>query len=587
MATAAEKPRPKARSKLRSGAAQRRRSSRTPDPTTKYARAVVRGAVVACRYVREACQRHLDDLERSDLRFDRRRAWRAITYFRTLRHVKNWWGGRAGEHITLQPPQEFIVGSLMGWVRHDGRRRFRDGYIEIARKNAKSTLVAGLISLLTFFDGEGGAEGYVAATKKDQARIIFGDAKLMMRRVPAYRRRLRILEHTISDPESGSRLVALGADADTMDGLNPHAVALDELHAHPTPKVLEVMESAVGARSQPMILKTTTAGWNRNSVCWRERERALRVLDPASDVEDDGLFAFVATLDQGDDYRDEKVWVKANPLLGVSVDIDELRRAVRKATDTPEELPNLLQKRFNVWVSNSIDRPFEMELFDAGADAIDVALLRGRPCFGGLDLARVRDLSSFALVFPPLDQGERWKYLGWHFIPADNVQQRTARDGAPYARWLAQEKVMGTPGDTTDLTAVRDKILEVAKLYEIREVAYDPTFAADIARDLTAAGVTVLEHFQKYSAMSLPSAELLRLITAKQLQHGGDPVLRWCADNLVLRSGPAGRLMPDKERSREKIDAMVALIMAVGRAAVAAPPEVNPYNERGIRRLGE
>ena len=554
---------------------RRRPAPRRPpstDPVTRYARSVVAGKVVAGKLVRQACQRHLDDLKASrttGLRFDARKAWRAITFFRTLRHIKV-----RKDYIHLEPWEEFIVGSLTGWVRPDGRRRFRDAYIEVARKNGKSTLLAGLMILLTFFDGEGGAEGYVAATKKAQAQIIFGDAKAMVRRCPTYKRRLKVLEYRISDPETSSTLLPLGADADTLDGLNPHVVAIDELHAHPTAAVLEVMESGQGSRAQPMVLKITTAGWNRNSVCWRQHERGVRVLDPQSDVDDDALFVFIASLDEGDDYRDEAVWAKANPNLDVSVNREFLRRDVKKATETPEELPNLLQKRFNKWVSNSIDHAINMELWDVEevAAPIDLARLKGRACYGGLDLAPVKDLSSFGLIFPPIDEGERWKYYGRHFVPIDNIRERTVRDKVPYERWAAEGWIVPTEGNQTDWDAIVEEILRLAGEFRIQEIAEDPAFSAAVSPKLQRAGLTVVDVRMGYMGMTYPCNELLRLVHAKQLQHGGDPVLRWSADNLVMRSGPMKRLMPDKERSREKIDPMVALILAIGRATVAAPP---------------
>lgn len=565
------------------------REPRVPDPVTKYARAVVAGGVVACKLVRWACQRHIADLKASPtsgLHFDRVRAWRAITFFRTLRHYKSRWDGA---YIHLQPWQEFIVGSLFGWRRADGRRRFRDAYIEVPRKNGKSTLLAGLMLLLTFFDGEGGAEGYVAATKKAQAQIIFGDAKHMVRKCPTYKRRLKVLEYRISDPETSSTLSPLGADADTLDGLNPHAVAIDELHAHPTSAVLEVMESGQGARAQPIVLKVTTAGWNRNSVCWRQHERAARMLDPESTVEDDALFAFIATLDDGDDFQDERVWAKANPNLDVSVDRDFLRRDVKKAADTPEELPNLLQKRFDVWVSNSIERAIDMKLWDAEhlLVPVDVNELLGRECFGGLDLAPVSDLTSFALVFPPIEPNELWKYVGLHFCPEDDLHERSRRDGVPYETWAQQGWITPTPGNQTDMDVVVDEILELAGKFKVRQIGEDPAFAASVSPRLqrVLGEKAVVDVRMGYMGMTFPTGVLLNHVRARDLQHGGDPVLRWAADNLVLRSGPAKRLMPDKERSREKIDPIVALILALGRAAIAMPPETSVYETHGPRGL--
>lgn len=561
------------------------RRPRAPDAVTRYARSVVAGRVVAGKLVRQACQRHLDDLRDGPargLRFDRERAWRAISFFRTLKHVE---GERAGEYIELEHWQEFIVGSLMGWLRRDEpdaggrrrgdgwRRRFKVAYLEISKKQGKSTMVAGLALLLTFFDGEIGAKGYAAATTRDQAKLVHGAASTMA--LQCYRRRLRPFKYVISDPLTNSSFTCVGARENSLDGLNASFVVLDELHLHPTPAVLEVMRRGQRARRQPMCVMITTAGWNRNSVCWRERELARKILDPEHGYDDDEEFAYIATLDEGDDYHDERVWPKAMPNLGVSVQADVVRADVRKADAEPEELPPMLQKIFNLWVSNSIDRPIDMALWDAAecAATIDLEELRGRPCYGAIDVARVGDLSSFSLVFPPVDEGELVKALGWHFIPDDDVVQRAKRDQVPYVKWRDAGAIIATPGNITDTKVIRETVLAQVKRFRIQQIAYDPTFAGDLAQDLAAAGLTLVQHFQNYSAMSLPCAELLSLVKSKRLQHGGDVVLRWAVDNLVMRSGPSKRLLPDKERSREKIDPAVALIMAVGRAALAPPPQ--------------
>jgi phage terminase large subunit-like protein len=566
----------------------RKKRRQIPDPTTRYARDVVAGRIVACKFVRQAAQRHLDDLRdggKRGLSFDRKEALRWIAYFRTQKHVD---GPFVGQYIVLEPWQEFITGALAGWFRGDVRR-FRQAYIEVSKKQGKSTWVAGIVRLLTFHDGEIGAKSYCAATTREQTKNVFETASMQVLQAPQERRRLKVHKYLISDPKRGQQLHAVGARENSLEGLRPKALVIDELHLHQTPAVLETLRRGQRAQRQPMCIMITTAGWNRNSVCWRERELARKILDPVEAYDDDREFVYIATLDDDDDYHDERVWVKAMPNLDVSVSREDVRADIARADAEPEELPALLQKIFNKWVSNSIDRAIDMTLWDTKEllVPVDEETLRGRHCFPALDLARVRDLSSLSLVFPPIEEGELFKYLGFHFIPEDDIKERSRRDGVPYAKWLAEGKVIGTSGDTTDLDAVGDKLLEVAKLYELRELAYDPTFATDIANRAKAAGLTVFEHYQNYSAMSLPCAELLRLVRSKALQHGGDPVARWCMDNLVMRSGPSKRLLPDKERSREKIDAAVAIIMSVGRAAISPPPAVNPYNERGVRRLGE
>lgn len=564
----------------------KKRPPKVPDPTTLYAREVLDGRVVACKLVQQACARHLEDLKdgaKRGLHFDRKAALGAIAFFRTLKYPD---GPRVGEYIKLEPWLEFITGSLMGW-KNGEVRRFRQAYIEVAKKQSKSTWLAGLMQLLTFHDDEVGTRGYCAATTRDQTKNVFEAARSTVLQSPPYRRRLKVFQYLISDPKMNQQLLAVGARENSLEGLRPKALAIDELHLHPTPAVLEVLRRGQRAQRQPMCVMITTAGWNRNSVCWRERELARKILDPDEKYEDDREFVFIATLDEEDDYHDERVWVKAMPNLDHSVARDDVRADIKRADEEPEELPALLQKVFNRWVSNSIDRAIDLALWDTPAcmQRVDLEKLKGRQCFAALDLAPVHDLSSLALIFPPVDEGELWKYVGRHFIPDADIRERSRRDKVPYERWAKEGWVLTTPGDQTDPEFIIDEVLDLAKVVEIREFAEDPAFTASVSPKLQRAELLVVDVRMGYMGMTFPCNELLRLVRAKQLQHGGDPVLRWAAGNLVLRSGPMKRVMPDKERSRERIDPMVSLIMAVGRAAVAPPAEASSYEERGPRSL--
>ena len=537
------------------------------DPVGVYARSVASGKVPACKLHRQAAERHLADLVhagRRGLTFDRRKALEAIERCRLFRHTKGEWRGR---RLELEPWQQFVVGSLFGWRRRDGTRRFRTAYIEIPRKNGKSTLVAAIVLLATFLDGEPGAEGYCAATMRDQARIVFDIAREMVSLNPALRERIEVRRHDVISERSGSFLRPLSADAHRLDGLNPHAVAIDELHAHPTGEVVQVMKTAVGSRREPLLVEITTAGNNRHSVCWQEREFASRVLDPHDPAQGDSLFAFVTGLDEGDDWRDPASWEKANPNWGVSVKEDSFRADCERAQAMPSEQNSFRQKRLNEWVNQAV-RAIDMAVWDEGGEPFDEDTLIGRRCFGGLDLARTRDVSAFVLLFPPEAADETWKVLARYWIPDEDITERSRRDRVPYERWRHEERIVATPGNVTDFDFIEDEVLTLSTRYEIAEVAFDRTFAGQITTHLGEEGLTMVPFGQGYRDMGHPTDEMMRLLISRRLQHGGCPVLRWMADNLVVVKGPAGTDKPDKQKSREKIDGIVALVMALGRAMV-------------------
>ena len=565
------------------------------DPVTHYARLVLADALPAppalhdligetmptCQFVKWACQRHLDDLEHGQERgiwWDPEAAGCATGFFPAmLRHVEGEWASR-NEPITLELWQEFIVGSLWGWKRANGMRRFRTAYIELARKNAKSTMCAGLALLGTFYDGEGGAHGYCAATKRDQAKIVWNTAERMRRKSQAIKDKVGVYigTSTLYDKSTNSTLTPLGAREDTLDGLNPHFVVIDELHAHPNDKVVQVLETGTGARSQPMMVEITTAGGDQTTVCWRHREHTRRILDPESDTIDDGWFGYVATVDEGIEWTDPVAWAMANPNLGVSVYVDQFAAACKRAQDMPSTAPGFKQKRLDLWV-NASTHAIDMErwddagrLTDDGTLTLDMAALAGRKCYGGLDLARVNDLSAFVLVFPPDASTEEWRVLAWHWCPEDDIDIRSHRDKVPYRLWVDQGWIDATPGDVTDVAFIEERVLKLAEVYEIQEIAYDPTLAGTLTTHLQDEGLLMVQHRQGMLSMAGPTGEFLKLVHGRNLHHGGNPVLRWEADNLVVKTGPAGTTKPDKEKSHEKIDGVVAAIMAVGRAVVAS-----------------
>ncbi len=549
-------------------------------PVAEYARAVLDGSIVAGRLVRLACERHLRDLDDGQERgiyWDQDAADRAIKFFSFLKHSKGEW---AGQPFELEPWQKFIVGSLFGWMREDGTRRFRTAYDELGRKNGKSTLVAGIGLYLAFFDNEPGAEVYAAATKRDQAKIVWSEAKSMVEKSPALTKRIKSFALNLHMLSSASKFEPLGADSNNLDGLNTHGAIIDELHAHKTRNVWDVLRTSTGSRRQPVMFIITTAGFDRHSICWQQHDYCIKVLEGV--IEDDSYFAYIATIDDGDDWKDPGVWAKANPNLGVSVKLSTLEEECNEATYMPAQQNAFRRLRLCQWTEQS-DRWIDIDLWDAGKDSFDIESLKGRTCYAGLDLARVHDLSALALLFPPRQgEDERWKVLMRYWCPENNIRQRAQRDRVPYDVWADQGFIKPTEGDATDYRWIESAIVELHSQYDIREIAYDRMFAGELVASLMEEGVTMVPFGQGFLSMAMPTAELERLLLAEQIQHAGHPILRWNAANVAVRQDPAGNLKPDKEKSTERIDGIVALIMALGRATVHGDDGPSVYEERGL-----
>ena len=543
--------------------AARRRLS---DQVAAYARAVVGNKMVTGRLVRLACERHLRDLADGaarGLRFDHVAARRAIDFFpMVLRHSK---GQFAGEPFELLDWQKFVIGSIFGWKLGDVRR-FRTAFVSTARKNGKSTLEAGIGLKALIDEDEPGAEIYSAATTRDQARIVFSEAERMRLASPALRRRITTTTNNLAVLGSASWFRPLSADASKMDGLNVFVALVDEVHEHPNAEVIEKLDTGMGARRQPLMYETTTAGVSRQSICYQHWDFSAKVLEgTVPSITADRWFAYIATVDDDDDWQDELAWRKANPSLGTLLRIEDLRAEVALAREMPSKQNSIRRLRLNQWTQQLV-RWIDMDVWAKGNDAIDIDALRGRRCIGGLDLARVNDLSSLALLFPPEAEGERWKVIWRHWCPGDDIVERSRRDRAPYTVWSDEGHLIATDGNTTDFKFIEDEILKLARIYDIRELAFDRTFAGEIVRNLMDEGLQMVEFGQGFLSMGPAAAEFSRKLLAGELQHGNDPVASWCASNVTVRTDPAGNEKPDKERSIERIDPIVALIMAVGRS---------------------
>ena len=566
-------------------AAPGKRHPAPPCPVEAYARDVTERRLVTGEAVRLACKRHLDDLAQGVQRgliWDAAASLHALTFFGHLRHSTGEW---ANQPFILQPWQAFVIGSLFGWKRVDGTRRFRTAYVEVARKNGKSAMLAGTALYALVADGEPGAQVYAAATTRDQARIVFGEAERMVEASPALRTRLTRTVNNLAVLPTSSWFRPLSADASKMDGLNVHFAAVDEVHEHTSPDIIQKLNTATGARRQPLIFEITTAGHDRHSVCRQHHEFSIKALEGTIPHEAaDSWFAYIATLDPGDDWMDATVWIKANPSLGVTVKPEDLRRQVDEAREMPAQQNAIRRLRLNEWTEQAtrwLDMdvwadggpPREMDWRDVTADLEDVeARLAGRKCYGGLDLARVNDLSAFVLVFPPTNDprlgeiGQRWVVLTRFWVPEEDILRRARRDRVPYDVWRDQGFLAATPGNATDFAFIEREIVDLAGRFDIRDIGYDRTFAGEIVTNLQDKGLELVQFGQGFLSLAAPTAELERLVISRSLWHGGHPVLRWNASNVAVRQDPAGNIKPDKERSRERIDGISATVNALGRA---------------------
>lgn len=543
--------------------------------TTAYATAVVEGDILAGRLVRLACERHLKDLQTGaerGLHFDEEAANRAFRFFGQLRLGK---GRGAGGHFRLEPWQCFIVGSLFGWKKANGFRRFTSAYIEVARKNGKSTLLAGAALYMLGLDGEGAPEVYSAATKRDQAKIVFSEARRLARSVPALRKLFDIKENVIFHRPSDGEFRALSSDAQTQDGLNPHCTVIDELHAHKTRDLVDVIESAEGSRDQPLTLIITTAGSSSDkaAVCWEKRTYGEEVVK--GNFDDDTTFVYIAGLDDGDDWKDESVWIKANPNLGVSVTLDVLKRQRDQALAKPARQSEFRRKRCNQWLEVE-SRWFETEALDRNRAPFILSDVAGRRPVCTLDLSSKTDLTSLCLTWG--DDGndrEPWRFLQRYFCPEVGVVARSENDGVPYLQWKEAGHLIATPGARVDYDRVLEEIRALRDEHGFEVIGVDPWNAQAIANQLEKDGFEVFEYRQGMPSFSGPSKEFEALIADGRFCHDGNPITDWMLGNVSVRVDGKENYMPFKASQKLRVDGVMTMIMGVGliHAGVSKEPD--------------
>ena len=512
-------------------------------------------------------------------RYDEKKADRAVTFIQNLCHTKGRW---AGQKFLLLPWQEQIVRDLFGIVKEDGNRQFLTAYVEIPKKNGKSELAAAIALYLLYADGEASAEVYGAACDRNQASIVFDVAKQMVLMSRALEKRSKVMGATkrIINYSNAGFYQVLSAETGTKHGLNVSGLVFDEIHAQPNRHLYDVLTKGSGdAREQPLFFIITTAGNDKNSICYELHTKALEILKERK--KDSSFYPVVYGLSEEEDWNDEENWLKANPSLGHTIGIDRVREAYLNALDNPAEENVFKQLRLNIWTNSAVTWIPE-HVYDKGSQPIDVESLKGRDCYAGLDLSSTSDITAFVLIFPPRNEAENYQVIPYFWLPEDTLVLRSRRDHVPYDVWEKQGFLLTTDGNVVHYGFIERYIEELSTIYHIREIAYDRWNATQMVQNLEGMGLTMVPFGQGYKDMSPPSKEYYKLMMEGKIQHGGHPVLKWMAQNVVMRQDPAGNIKPDKEKSVEKIDGVVATIMALDRCIRHQKNDGSIYDERGI-----
>lgn len=534
----------------------------------KYMAAVESGDVVTSKWVLLAVKRHFSDLERSqtadfDYFFDEKASQRVLAVFSLFRHGKGKWRGNP---FNLMPWQAFILYVVYGWKRKsDKKRRFRTIYIKVARKNAKTEFLAGIGNIGFYLEQEKDPEIYWFATKKDQAKIGWDRQKEM---VLQFRNDSRAFEDFCDTSKYriytkiGTGFVSyLGADSDTEDGLSPYYGLCDEYHAHKTDGMVNVIESGMGSRQNPMMWFITTAGFNPQSPCALFEKTCKQVLDGVK--ENDNIFAAIYDLDDEDDWEDSKNWIKANPALPYIDTLEDFLHAeyAKAKTQGQSKIINFKTKNLNQWTTSSATW-IKAEDWRACEVEVDYEKLRGLRCYGGLDLASTRDLTALCYYFPKQDGLDSPVCIWNLWCPEEQAADREKNDGIPYRQWAADYWITLTPGNVTDYNFIKQQIISDSEIFNIESIAYDRWNSSQLVIDLIDAGAALRKIGQGYASLSAPTKQIEAEVLNKSISHDGNPVMAWMMSNVDLSSDPAGNVKPDKARSNEKIDGVVAMVMA-------------------------
>jgi len=555
-----------------------------------YARAVVAGKVPACKWIKLACKRHLDDLKASKAKdfpytFDPVKAERVAKFLQLLPHTKGRWASKR-ENIKLEPWQLFSICIPFGWIRKkDGTRRYRTIVIFVPRKNGKSIIGGGIGIYMFTADGEFGAEVYSGATTEKQAWEVFRPAKLMVERTPDLKDfyGVDVNASNMCRTEDGSRFEpVIGKPG---DGSSPSCAIVDEYHEHQDSTLFDTMETGMGSREQPVMLVITTAGSSIGGPCHQLVRDAERMLEGAIDRPD--LWAMLYTIDKDDDWTDEKALIKANPNYGVSISADFLQARQRDAMQSAAKQATFRTKHLNEWVGAK-NAWLNMLRWKEAPPRKSLAELEGRPCIIGLDLASKIDIAGLLLVFPPVEGDPVWHVHGRYYLPEARVVEELDSNTARYREFDALGLLTLTDGEVIEYEVIKEDLREFAGRFDVLEVAYDPWQATQLGQEMQAEGLLMVEVRQTVQNLSEPMKEVEALVLQKKLAHGDCPILTWMASNVVAKLDAKDNIYPNKERPENKIDGIVALITAMCRAI--SPEEAGPdlskhIMEHGVRTL--
>ena len=521
---------------------------------------------------------NLSNIDESIWWFDKVAARRAVDFIEMFcQHTK---GDLAGTKFILEGWQVEIIEGLFGWKsKKTNLRKFRQCFIFIPRKNGKTTMMVGIALYMLFSDGEKGAEIVSAAADKEQARLSFSIAKQMVIQEPQLIKRAGTFRDSITYDKVGSFYKVISADADTKHGLNLSCCLLDEIHSHKNRDLYDVLLTSMGARKEPLMLGITTAGagHQKDHICKELYDYAKKLIDGS--IEDDSFLGVVFEAQLEDDIFDEEVWKKANPGYGSIITEEYMKQQAVKAKNEPSYENTFRRLHLNQWVVNEA-KWISDKKWMVGGTKVDLAKLKGRPCFGGLDLASTRDITTLALIFP--DDNDGYDLIMYSFIPEENAHKRSERDKVNYSKWAREGLVELTPGDVCDYNYIKQKIRDLSELYDIRMIAYDRWNASQIVIDLTDEGCPMIPVGQGYKTMSPATKQFETLALSGKLRHGGQPVLRWMMSNVVLTFDPAGNVKPNKAKSNEKIDGVVSCIMALSEAMSNKNGGNSAYDDKEI-----
>ena len=526
----------------------------------EYIAGVMDGSINVCNYVKLSVQRHLDDLRTGvdrGLRFDTREGEKGIRFFSNLIQSK----GRQfkGKPLILEPWEAFIVYSIYGWRRANGLRRFTYAYVEVPKKNGKTTLAAGIGIKQLGFDQESRPEVYSVAKDRGQARICFEEAKNMINNSPAVSKYLKVLEHNISCNHNGGKFEPLSKDSDKKEGLGASCVINDEYHIQVDNEQYNNLASGMTSREQPLFFTITTAGFNIYGPCYEERKVCIDILEGRKQQDD--KFAVIYTVDKGDDWKDPEVWKKANPNYGISVNVERLESEFLDAMNTPSKIPSFKTKHLCIWTTSKENWIKDEDWVKCNFD-IDLEYLKGKECFAAIDLAVSTDINAMGLLFPEGHTGIP-DVLLFFWIPEKKMYEKA--DRVDYIKWVNEGYIRMHPGEVIDVEDQAAEIIDIFSIYNVLAVEVDPWKMNDrIGQALQKAGIELTAFGQKFKDMNTPTNELERLILTKGINTGGNPVIRWMNSNVIILRNYEGFVKIVKDKSVEKVDGMIVLVMTIG-----------------------